>query len=138
MIRSELNAAVPPALDALGEFARNTIPEGLLHNVAGDVRSRLAILNLGRMSFWGADSRGWVYSLTAGLEHRSRGLRRELMKEAGFWLVSRGAPRLEFMVRDGNGCAEKFYDAFGFGCPDVKVYGKWLKFPEAAQSRKAS
>ncbi|MEO1965024.1 HipA domain-containing protein, partial [Hyphomonas sp.] len=46
MVQAELNAAIPPALDTLGELAGNTIPEALIQSIAGGVRSRLAILNL--------------------------------------------------------------------------------------------
>ena len=34
--------------------------------------------------------------------------------------------------------SEAFYEALGFERQDVKVYGKWLKVPDAAESRKAS
>ncbi|MEZ5987090.1 MAG: type II toxin-antitoxin system HipA family toxin [Hyphomonas sp.] len=46
MVQAELNAAIPPALDTLGELAGNTIPEALINSIAGGVRSRRAILNL--------------------------------------------------------------------------------------------
>lgn len=58
--------------------------------------------------------------------------------DSTLWLASRGAPKIELMVRDGNDRAEKFYEALGFERQDVKVYGKWLKVPDAAESRKAS
>ncbi|KCZ97097.1 acetyltransferase [Hyphomonas polymorpha PS728] len=82
--------------------------------------------------------RGWVYYLAVEPAHQGRGAGRELMEEAGLWLASRGAPKIELMVRDGNDRAEKFYEALGFERQDVKVYGKWLKVPDAAESRKAS
>lgn len=35
MVQAELNAAIPPALDTLGELAGNTIPEALINSIAG-------------------------------------------------------------------------------------------------------
>ena len=46
MVQAELNTAIPPALDTLGELAGNTIPEALINSITRGVRSRLAILNL--------------------------------------------------------------------------------------------
>jgi len=80
--------------------------------------------------------RGWVYYLAADPAFQGKGLGRELMEEAGLWLLSRGAPKLELMVREGNERAEKFYEALGFERQQVSVYGKWLKpLPETAQKR---
>ena len=82
--------------------------------------------------------RGWVYYLAVDPAHHGRGAGRELMEEAGLWLASRGAPKLELMVRDGNEKAAKFYEALGFKRQQVTVYGKWLKSPPEASARKAS
>ena len=60
------------------------------------------------------------------------------MEEAGLWLASRGAPKLELMVRDGNDRAAKFYESLGFERQQVTVYGKWLKAPSESSTRKAS
>ena len=82
--------------------------------------------------------RGWVYYLAVDPAHQGHGAGRELMEEAGLWLASRGAPKIELMVRGGNERAEKFYEALGFVRQDVTVYGKWLKIPEENGIRKAS
>jgi hypothetical protein len=80
--------------------------------------------------------RGWVYYLAVDPACQGRGFGQELMEEAGLWLLSRGAPKLELMVREGNEHAEKFYEALGFERQQVTVYGKWLKpLPETAQKR---
>ena len=82
--------------------------------------------------------RGWVYYLAVDPARQGRGAGRELMEEAGLWLASRGAPKLELMVRDGNDRAAKFYESLGFERQQVTVYGKWLKAPSESSARKAS
>ena len=82
--------------------------------------------------------RGWVYYLAVDPEYQGHGLGRELMEEAGLWLASRGAPKLELMVRDGNAQAAAFYEALGFERQEVTVYGKWLKDVPETQVRKVS
>lgn len=82
--------------------------------------------------------RGWVYYLAVDPEYQGHGLGRELMEEAGLWLASRGAPKIELMVRGGNERAEKCYEALGFVRQDVTVYGKWSKIPKENGIRKAS
>jgi len=82
--------------------------------------------------------RGWVYYLAVDPVHQGHGAGRELMEEAGLWLASRGAPKLELMVRDGNEKVAEFYEALGFERQQVTVYGKWLKSPPEASARKAS
>lgn len=82
--------------------------------------------------------RGWVYYLAVDPGHRGRGLGRELMEEAGLWLVSRGAPKLELMVREGNDRAAKFYEALGFERQAVSVFGKWLTPAPETKVGKAS
>jgi len=82
--------------------------------------------------------RGWVYYLAVDPARQGRGAGRELMEEAGLWLASRGAPKLELMVRDGNDKAAKFYESIGFERQQVTVYGKWLKAPSESSARKAS
>jgi ribosomal protein S18 acetylase RimI-like enzyme len=82
--------------------------------------------------------RGWVYYLAVDPAHQGRGAGRELMEEAGLWLASRGAPKIELMVRDGNDRAARFYESLGFQRQDVAVYGKWLKDEPETEVRKIS
>ena len=82
--------------------------------------------------------RGWVYYLAVDPSQQGRGLGRELMEEAGLWLLSRGAPKLELMVREGNDRAAKFYEALGFERQPVTVYGKWLKPLPDVKAKQAS
>lgn len=82
--------------------------------------------------------RGWVYYLAVDPESRGRGFGRELMEEAGLWLASRGAPKLELMVREENAAGAGFYEALGFERQAVTVYGRWLKPFAEAKTKKAS
>ena len=71
--------------------------------------------------------RGWIYYLAVDPAHQGRGAGREIMEEAALWLASRGAPKLELMVRTGNQQAEGFYEALGVEREAVTVYSRWLK-----------
>ncbi len=70
--------------------------------------------------------RGWVYYLAVSPDVRQRGRGREMMAEAELWLKARGAPKVQLMVRGGNGGAAAFYEALGFDLQDVVVLGKWI------------
>ncbi|KCZ60282.1 GNAT family acetyltransferase [Hyphomonas atlantica] len=76
--------------------------------------------------------RGWACYLAVAPGQRSRGHGREIMEEAGLWLVARGAPKLELRVRHGHCAAEAFYAQLGFEREAVNVYGKWLLDPHEA------
>lgn len=76
--------------------------------------------------------RGWVYYLAAALPERRRGTGAALMAAAEGWLLERGCPKIELMVRDSNGQALAFYDALGYEAQPVKVRAKWLIPPPAA------
>ncbi|MCA8892138.1 MAG: GNAT family acetyltransferase [Hyphomonas sp.] len=82
--------------------------------------------------------RGWVYYLAVDPAFQGKGLGRELMEEAGLWLLSRGAPKLELMVREGNERAVEFYEALGFERQQVTVFGKWIKDSPKAEQKQAS
>lgn len=70
--------------------------------------------------------RGWVYYLAVGPEMRRAGLGRALMAAAETWLRERGAPKLQLMVREGNGAALGFYAALGLEVQPVVVLGRRL------------
>lgn len=70
--------------------------------------------------------RGWVYYLAVAPDARLAGLGRRLMAAAEAWLRSRGAPKLQLMVREGNDAALRFYHALGMERQDVAVLGRFL------------
>lgn len=70
--------------------------------------------------------RGWVYYLGVDPDHRRKGLGRELMAAAEHWLAERDAPKIQFMVRDGNDQALDFYRALGYESQPVVTLGRRL------------
>jgi len=70
--------------------------------------------------------RGWVYYLAVAESARGRGLGRELMGAAEAWLVERGLPKIQFMVRSDNSSVLDFYDHLGYTTQDCLVLGRRL------------
>lgn len=70
--------------------------------------------------------RGWVYYLAIADAARGRGLGRALMDAAEAWLIDRGIPKIQFMVRTDNEAILGFYDHLGYAQQDVLVLGRRL------------
>ena len=70
--------------------------------------------------------RGWVYYLAVAPARRRAGLGRAMMAEAEAWLRSRGAPKLQLMVREDNEEALGFYEALGLERQKVVTLGRFL------------
>ena len=70
--------------------------------------------------------RGWVYYLAVAESARGRGLGKELMGAAEAWLVERGLPKIQFMVRTDNTAVLDFYDHLGYAKQDCLVLGRRL------------
>ncbi|WP_395942385.1 GNAT family N-acetyltransferase, partial [Brevundimonas aurantiaca] len=70
--------------------------------------------------------RGWVYYLAVDPGRRRRGLGRSLMAAAEDWLMVRGAPKLQLMVRSDNEAAMGFYQRLGLERQEVIVLGRRL------------
>jgi ribosomal protein S18 acetylase RimI-like enzyme len=70
--------------------------------------------------------RGWVYYLAVSAEARGRGYGRTMMAATEAWLVERGIPKLNLMVRGDNAAARGFYAAVGYGPDDVVVLSRRL------------
>lgn len=75
--------------------------------------------------------RGWVYYLAVDPAARGAGLGRALMAAAEAWLRTRGAPKLQLMVRGDNAAALGFYEALGLARQDVVVFGRFLDTEDA-------
>lgn len=111
-----------PWNDAAGDFGRA---------VAGPASAVLGVHDatgaLTGTAMVGHDGhRGWVYYLAVAEPARGRGLGRELMAAAEAWLVARGAPKLQFMVRGDNAAVLDFYAHLGYEPQDVVVLGRRL------------
>ena len=70
--------------------------------------------------------RGWVYYLAVADRARRTGLGHDLMVAAEAWLVARGCPKIQFMVRSDNHSVLAFYDRLGYARQDVVVLGRRL------------
>ena len=70
--------------------------------------------------------RGWVYYLGIPEERHGEGIARQLMSVCEQWLVARGCPKIQLMVRGDNRAALGFYDTLGYASQDVVTLGKRL------------
>jgi ribosomal protein S18 acetylase RimI-like enzyme len=70
--------------------------------------------------------RGWVYYLAVREDARGRGLGREMMAAAEDWLRTRGAVKVQLMVRESNMGVIGFYEALGYVDAEVRVLGRRL------------
>jgi len=110
-----------PWNDAVGDFLRA---------VAGPSSVVLGIREDGELvgsAMVGHDGhRGWVYYLAVAASARRRGFGRDLMAAAEAWLVERGLPKIQFMVRSDNAEVLDFYDHLGYAKQDCVVLGRRL------------
>ena len=110
-----------PWNDAVGDFLRA---------VAGPSSVVLGIREDGELvgsAMVGHDGhRGWVYYLAVAASARGRGHGRDLMAAAEAWLVERGLPKIQFMVRSDNADVLDFYDHLGYAKQDCLVLGRRL------------
>lgn len=74
----------------------------------------------------GDGHRGWVYYVAVDPDHRRAGLGRALMAAAEDWLRTRGLPKIQLMVREGNEAAIAFYTALGLERQPVVTLGRFL------------
>ncbi len=70
--------------------------------------------------------RGWLYYLAVAPKHRRRGFGRAMMAAAESWLRTRGAPKMQLMVRETNAGAAGFYRRLGYETQPVVTFGKRL------------
>jgi hypothetical protein len=73
----------------------------------------------------GADGhRGWVYYLGVLPDCRGRRFGEAMMRAAEQWIIARGMPKLQLMVRHDNAAAIGFYEAIGYKQEGVAVLSK--------------
>jgi len=73
----------------------------------------------------GADGhRGWVYYLGVATDCVRRGYGAAMMRAAEQWIIARGMPKLQLMVRADNAVAVGFYEAIGYQTEAVSVLSK--------------
>lgn len=74
--------------------------------------------------------RAWPYYVAVSPDRRGEGLGKAVMDHAEAWLKSRGATKINLMIRGGNPVKE-FYQAAGYDVEDRIVMAKWLAEPPA-------
>ena len=73
----------------------------------------------------GADGhRGWVYYLGVSPDCRGRRFGEAMMRAAEHWIVARGMPKLQLMVRTDNAAVISFYEAIGYKQEEVAVLSR--------------
>jgi ribosomal protein S18 acetylase RimI-like enzyme len=76
----------------------------------------------------GADGhRGWVYYLAVAPDARKRGLGQAMMRAAEEWVLARGMPKMQLMVRMENAAATGFYHAIGYETEERVLLARRLK-----------
>jgi ribosomal protein S18 acetylase RimI-like enzyme len=70
--------------------------------------------------------RGWLYYLAVREDARGCGLGRALVAACETWTAGHGIPKLQLMVRTGNGPVVAFYERLGYATGDVVVLGRRL------------
>jgi ribosomal protein S18 acetylase RimI-like enzyme len=70
--------------------------------------------------------RGWVYYVAVAPDERGNSYGREIMRAAEDWLIDRGIPKLNLMIREDNESATAFYAALGYARDQVIVLSKRL------------
>jgi ribosomal protein S18 acetylase RimI-like enzyme len=70
--------------------------------------------------------RGWVYYLAVRSDRRRQGLGLLLMAASEEWLSTKGAVKVQLMVRRENESALGFYQQIDYEESDVVVLSRWL------------
>lgn len=70
--------------------------------------------------------RGWIYKLAVATDQRGKGYGKKLVQFAEAWLVARGMPKVNLMVRAENPAAQDFYRRLGYENAGHAVLGRWL------------
>jgi len=96
--------------------------------LAGETSTILAGKLEGRLiatAMVGADGhRGWVYYLGVLPELRGRRFGEAMMRAAEQWIIARGMPKLQLMIRGDNEAVRSFYEAIGYEVEDRIVMSR--------------
>jgi len=68
--------------------------------------------------------RGWVYYLAVLPERRGRRFGEAMMRAAEQWVIARGMPKLQLIVRGDNAAVINFYEAIGYKQEEVAVLSR--------------
>ena len=70
--------------------------------------------------------RGWIYYLAVALPMRRQGLGALMLKAAEDWLKTRGAPKVQLLVRAENAAVLGFYESQGYQRGDAVMMQRVL------------
>jgi ribosomal protein S18 acetylase RimI-like enzyme len=70
--------------------------------------------------------RGWVYYLAVNPAMQRQGLGGEMMAACEAWVIARGIPKIQLMVRTTNKAAVGFYEHLGYADAQTLVLGRRL------------
>lgn len=97
---------------------------------AGDTSTVLVARTDGRVvatAMAGHDGhRGWLYYVAVAPGLQGSGLGRAAVVAAEAWLLSRGARKVQLMVRSSSTDVLGFYDRLGYGDQECTVLGRWI------------
>ena len=110
-----------PYNDPKSEIARIRKNDNCLLYVGRDDGRVMATILVGHDGY-----RGWIYKLAVAEAHRGRGHGKRLVQFAEAWLVARGMPKCNLMVRAENPQATTFYAHLGYEAADHTMMGRWL------------
>ena len=71
--------------------------------------------------------RGWIYKLAVMPEFRSKGYGRDLVQQAERWLVARGIPKCNLLLRNTNLKVRAFYEQLGYEASEFLAMQRWLR-----------
>ena len=71
--------------------------------------------------------RGWLYKLAVMPEFTGKGHGRALVHQAERWLVARGVPKCNLLIRDTNIKVREFYQRLGYDVAARTVMERWLR-----------
>jgi ribosomal protein S18 acetylase RimI-like enzyme len=71
--------------------------------------------------------RGWLYYVAVAPEQRRTGFGRQMVRAAEAWLLQRGLPKVQLMIRETNTEVAAFYERVGFETAPRIVMQKWLE-----------
>ncbi len=71
--------------------------------------------------------RGWLYQVAVEPKLRHQGIGRKLVRAAEDWLLERGVPKVQLMIRPTNEGVRRFYESLGYELTPRLVMARWLK-----------
>ena len=74
--------------------------------------------------------RGWLYKLAVMPEFQGKGYGRDLVKQAERWLVARGIPKCNLLIRTSNLKVRDFYERLGYTESEFLTMQRWLRATE--------